>query len=71
MLAGLLPQITIINGRHDRVVPVANAEFSTSGSPPATASGLWYTEWPPVTSEHDQRAGLSGHPPLVFAARGA
>jgi pimeloyl-ACP methyl ester carboxylesterase len=30
-LAGLLPQIsvpvTIINGRHDRVVPVANAEF--------------------------------------------
>jgi len=31
VLAGLLPQITvpvtIINGRHDRVVPVANAEF--------------------------------------------
>ena len=31
MLAGLLPQIavpvTIINGRHDRVVPLANAEF--------------------------------------------
>ena len=31
MLADLLPQIatpvTIINGRHDRVVPVANAEF--------------------------------------------
>jgi pimeloyl-ACP methyl ester carboxylesterase len=30
-LAGLLPQIpvpvTIINGRHDRVVPLANAEF--------------------------------------------
>jgi pimeloyl-ACP methyl ester carboxylesterase len=31
LLAGLLPQITvlvtIINGRHDRVVPLANAEF--------------------------------------------
>jgi pimeloyl-ACP methyl ester carboxylesterase len=31
VLAGLLPQImvpvTIINGRHDRVVPLANAEF--------------------------------------------
>jgi pimeloyl-ACP methyl ester carboxylesterase len=31
MLAELLPQIatpvTIINGRHDRVVPLANAEF--------------------------------------------
>ena len=31
MLAGLLPQITvpvtIINGSHDRVVPLANAEF--------------------------------------------
>ena len=31
VLAGLLPQITvpvtIINGRHDRVVPIANAEF--------------------------------------------
>jgi pimeloyl-ACP methyl ester carboxylesterase len=31
VLAGLLPQIavpvTIINGRHDRVVPPANAEF--------------------------------------------
>jgi pimeloyl-ACP methyl ester carboxylesterase len=31
VLADLLPQITtpvtIINGRHDRVVPVANAEF--------------------------------------------
>jgi pimeloyl-ACP methyl ester carboxylesterase len=31
VLAGLLPQltvpVTIINGRHDRVVPVANAEF--------------------------------------------
>jgi pimeloyl-ACP methyl ester carboxylesterase len=31
LLAGLLPQITvlvtIINGRHDRVVPIANAEF--------------------------------------------
>jgi pimeloyl-ACP methyl ester carboxylesterase len=31
VLAGLLPQITvpvtIINGRHDRVVPVPNAEF--------------------------------------------
>ena len=31
ILAGLLPQIavpvTIINGRHDRVVPLANAEF--------------------------------------------
>ena len=30
-LAGLLPQVTvpvtIINGRHDRVVPLANAEF--------------------------------------------
>ena len=27
VLAGLLPQITVINGRHDRVVPLANAEF--------------------------------------------
>ena len=31
VLAGLLPQITtpvtIINGRHDRVVPLTNAEF--------------------------------------------
>jgi hypothetical protein len=27
VLAGLLPQITIINGRHDRVVPLPNAEF--------------------------------------------
>ena len=31
MLAGLLPQVTvpvtIINGRHDRVVPLAHAEF--------------------------------------------
>jgi pimeloyl-ACP methyl ester carboxylesterase len=39
VLARLLPQITvpvtIINGRHDRVVPVANAEFSTSGCLPA------------------------------------
>jgi hypothetical protein len=23
------------NGRHDRIVPLANAEFSTSGCPPA------------------------------------
>jgi pimeloyl-ACP methyl ester carboxylesterase len=31
LLAGLLPQITvtvtIINGRHDRVVPLSNAQF--------------------------------------------
>jgi pimeloyl-ACP methyl ester carboxylesterase len=31
LLAGLLPHITvlvrIINGRHDRIVPLANAEF--------------------------------------------
>src|ERR1700733_3662902 len=37
VLAGLLPQITvpvtIINGRHDRVVPVANAEFLDQGLP--------------------------------------
>ncbi len=37
MLAGLLPQIavpvTIINGRHDRVVPLANAEFLDQGLP--------------------------------------
>jgi pimeloyl-ACP methyl ester carboxylesterase len=37
VLADLLPQITtpvtIINGRHDRVVPVANAEFLDEGLP--------------------------------------
>ena len=37
VLAGLLPQIavpvTIINGRHDRVVPLANAEFLDQGLP--------------------------------------
>jgi pimeloyl-ACP methyl ester carboxylesterase len=50
-LAELLPQITtpvtIINGRHDRVVPVANAEFlderlptaASRSSTPATSSG--------------------------------
>ena len=41
VLAGLLPQITvqvtIINGRHDRVVPLANAEFLDSGCPPAAS----------------------------------
>jgi pimeloyl-ACP methyl ester carboxylesterase len=40
-LAELLPQIatpvTIINGRHDRVVPLANAEFSMSGCRPAAS----------------------------------
>ena len=40
MLAGLLlPQITvpvtIINGRHDRVVPLPMRSFSTSGRPTA------------------------------------
>ena len=39
ILAGLLPQIavpvTIINGRHDRVVPLANAEFLDQRCPPA------------------------------------
>jgi pimeloyl-ACP methyl ester carboxylesterase len=50
-LAELLPQITtpvtIINGRHDRVVPLANAEFlderlpnsRLGSSTPATSSG--------------------------------
>ena len=37
VLAGLLPQITtpvtIINGRHDRVVPLANAEFLSQRLP--------------------------------------
>ena len=33
VLAGLLPQITVINGRHDRVVPLANAEFLDERQP--------------------------------------
>jgi pimeloyl-ACP methyl ester carboxylesterase len=40
-LADLLPQIaapvTIINGRHDRVVPLANAEFLDERHPPAAS----------------------------------